>query len=275
MQSAIQLHPEVAALHAQIHALRDELARAVAYHDELRHTAIPYLEAVYQQALGPAHLAALHAQVEAQRAKRLVELAMQAVNRGQPAPPVAGLTAQVEQELAAWRQHIAAMADGVQQATRALAQTLTAADTAALKRLYRDLVRRLHPDANPSQGERERQLWQQVQEAHRDGDLARLRVLAETVMSAQSLPTGPDALEVLQAQRQRLQDGILALSAASVALEQRPPLSLRAQLADPTWIAARIAEFQAQETAWREAATQWQTKLAALYPAGLPDPSWN
>ena len=52
MQSAIQLHPEVAALHAQIHALRDELARAVTYHDELRHTAIPYLEAVYQQALG-------------------------------------------------------------------------------------------------------------------------------------------------------------------------------------------------------------------------------
>jgi 2,4-dienoyl-CoA reductase (NADPH2) len=49
----------------------------------------------------------------------------------------------------------------------------------------------------------------------------------------------------------------------------------RAQLADPTWIAARIAEFQAQEAAWREAATKWQTKLAELYPAGLPDPSWN
>jgi len=69
------------------------------------------------QALGPAHLAALHAQVEAQRAKRLVELDHAG---GQPGPPCAAsgdLAATVEQELAAWRQHIAAMADSVQIAT--------------------------------------------------------------------------------------------------------------------------------------------------------------
>jgi hypothetical protein len=272
---ALRLHPDVAVLHAQIEALRDELARAVAYHDELRLTAIPYLEAVYQQALGPAHLAALHAQVEAQRAKRLVELAMQMVNRGQPAPPMVGLAGQVEAELAAWRQHIAAMAAGVQQATRALAQTLNADDTAALKRLYRDLARRLHPDANPTQGEREQALWQRVQEAYRDGDLARLRVLAETVAAASPLPTGTDAIDALRVQRQRLQDGILALGAASIALEQRPPLSQRSQLADPTWIAARISEFQAQAEAWREASAHWQAKLAALYPIHPADPSWN
>jgi hypothetical protein len=275
MTGTLQLHPDIAALHTQILALRDELARAVAYHDELRHTAIPYLEAVYQQALGPAHLAALHAQVEAQRAKRLVELAMQAVNRGQSAPPLAGLTAQVEQELTTWRQHIAAMADGVQQATRALTKALTPADTTTLKHLYRDLAKRLHPDANTQQSEREQQLWQQVQEAYCDGDLERLRVLAETVTAAQPLPTGPDALDVLRAHSQRLHDRILALGAASIALEQRPPLTLRAQLADPAWIAARIAEFQAQEMSWREAAAQWQAKLATLYPAGLPDPTWN
>ena len=40
-------------------------------------------------------------------------------------------------------------------------------------------------------------------------------------------------------------------------------------------LAGRIAEFQAQETSWRQAAAQWQAKLAALYPAGLPDPTWN
>jgi hypothetical protein len=273
--NAIQIHPVVAALHTQIDALRDELVRAVAHHDELRHTAIPYLEAVYQQALGPAQLATLHAQVAAQRAKRLVELAMQAVNRGRPAPPLVDLAATVEQELAAWRARVAAMADAVQLATRALTTTLSPADTAALKRLYRDLVRRLHPDANPQLGERELQLWNQVQEAYRDGDLARLRVLSEAASATQPLPTGPDALESLQAQAQRLQDAILNLSSASAALEQRPPLSLRAELADPTWIAARIAEFKAQEAAWREAEARWQSALASLYPAGLPDPTWN
>lgn len=152
MLSTIQLHPEIATLHAQIHALRDELVRAVAYHDDLRHTAIPYLEAVYQQALSPAHLAAVQAQMKVQRTKRVVELALQLVNCGQPAPPIAAITAQVEHELAAWSQHIAAL----------------------------------------------------------------------------------QALDVLRAQRQRLQDSICAVSTASVALEQRPPLTLRADLADPS-----------------------------------------
>ena len=275
MSSAIQPHPAVAVLHRQIHALRDELATAVAQHDELRHTAIPYLEVVYQRAIGPAQLAALQAQAAAQRAKRLVELAMQAVNRGEPPPLLAGLAAQVEQELAAWRQRVAGMAAAIQQAVRALTTALSPADTVQLKQLYRDLARRLHPDANPQQGDREQRLWQQVQDAYRDGDLARLRVLAETASAAAPLPAGPDALEVLHAQVQRLHDAIRSLSAASIALEQRPPLSLRAELADPTWIAARIAEFQAQEASWREAEARWQAKLDALYPTARRDPTWN
>lgn len=100
-------------------------------------------------------------------------------------------------------------------------------------------------------------------------------MLAETVSAAAPLPAGPDALEILQAQAERLQDAILALSAVSVALDQRPPLSLRAELAAPTWLAARIAEFQAHKASWREAETRWQAKLNALYPAGLSDPTWN
>ncbi len=271
--TTIQLHPEVAALHEQIQALRDELAQAVARHDELRHTAIPYLEAVYQQAIGPAQLAALQAQVEAQRAKRLVELAMMAVNHGKSVPALATITAQVLEELAAWQRQVEDMAKGVRQATRALSGCLSAADTAELKRLYRDLVRRLHPDANPDQDDHIRDLWQRVQVAYRDADLAQLRVLAEVVVAPVPLPTTPDAIESLRAQRERLQDAILTLNAAIAALEQRPPLSLRRELADPTWIAARIAEFQAQEQSWHEAAMRWQAKLGELYPA--PDPNWN
>jgi hypothetical protein len=273
MSHLVQLHPDIASLHAQIDALRDELVRAVAYHDELRHTAIPYLEAVYQQAIGPAHLAELHAQVEAQRAKRLVELAMQAVNRGKPAPALAQIAAQVFEELATWQRQVEDMAKGVQQATRALSDCMSAADTAELKRIYRDLVRRLHPDANPDQDDHIHDLWQRVQVAYRDADLAQLRVLAEVVVAPVPLPTTPDAIEGLRAQRERLQDAILTLNAAIAALEQRPPLSLRRELADPTWIAARIAELQAQEQSWHEAAVRWQAKLDELYPT--PDPNWN
>jgi hypothetical protein len=44
MSSTLQFHPDIAAMTAQIQPLPGELAHAVAFHDELRHTAIPYLE---------------------------------------------------------------------------------------------------------------------------------------------------------------------------------------------------------------------------------------
>ncbi len=50
-----------------------------------------------------------------------------------------------------------------------------------LKSLYRQLVRQLHPDANPDQGSRERELWHEVQAAYLDRDLERLEAVAGRV----------------------------------------------------------------------------------------------
>lgn len=47
-----------------------------------------------------------------------------------------------------------------------------------LKTLYRQMVRKLHPDTNPNQGWRERELWHDVQAAYQAGDLDRLEAVA-------------------------------------------------------------------------------------------------
>lgn len=50
-------------------------------------------------------------------------------------------------------------------------------DDARLKRLYRELSRRLHPDANDDLSREQQELWYQVQEAYADRDADRLELL--------------------------------------------------------------------------------------------------
>jgi hypothetical protein len=52
-----------------------------------------------------------------------------------------------------------------------------ASDESAIKQIYRQLARRLHPDINGNLSAHERELWFEVQQAYDDRDLARLEAL--------------------------------------------------------------------------------------------------
>jgi len=52
------------------------------------------------------------------------------------------------------------------------------ADEEKIKKLYRDLARKLHPDHNSSLSSKETELWYEVQAAYDSGDLGRLETLA-------------------------------------------------------------------------------------------------
>lgn len=79
-------------------------------------------------------------------------------------------------------------------------------DLDALKRIYRRLVRRTHPDLAVTEPERLRSvtLLQRITDLYRAGDLARLETLAASLCPAEEDLTGPDLPERISQARERL-----------------------------------------------------------------------
>ncbi len=246
MSSApVQIHPEAAALHAAVGVLRGQLAgRLEAWHD-LVDVQRPWLLALYQEKLGAWELRRLTAQTEAARARRRLEHFQAALNEGKP-PDLERIDATLTAEFMHWHQKIKEAAAAHERAQQWVqGEPLKEEDRAALKEVYRILVKALHPDLHPVQTEEQQHLWQKVQEAHAAHALADLQALAALVQARPALEE-PDALEMLDKEKARLTESMAALAAKHAAVLEQPPLTLRGQLEDDAWIASRRTALEAE-----------------------------
>ena len=162
-------------------------------------------------------------------------------------PDLPGIDAALEREFVVWKQKVREAAEAFGRAQQWVQTTpLSDADRAELKQIYRKLVKALHPDVHPDQGEPARDLWQRVQAAHAASalaDLKALEVLAGDVVLPLPEPH-PDAPGGVRAERDKIAGMITALDRKRAEAEALPPFTLREQLADDAWIAARRAEIE-------------------------------
>ncbi len=258
------LHPEILRLTGENALLREELTRLLAEADDLLQIIKPNLLALYQTRIGVWELQALQAQCAVARWRRQVELAQASINRGERPDPIS-IEGALELEFLAWRTKIREVAERIEAAEARLKHLLSPVAARELKKLYYALVKRLHPDMNPNLTDDQRRLWQRVQSAYQSGDLEELRALAllgETPGPVAPPPKSPDQL--LRDQKILERQIALALEQAEK-IESQPPFSLRPQLEDETWLAARRQELERQTAAWREQApvleAHWKTLL--------------
>lgn len=266
---ALILHPEIQALLTDCAALRDQLARLIAEHDLLVCTVGPNLEAEYQAQIGRYELERFRADLAVRRLRRTLELLQAAINRMEPITRQQVET-QLAREYADWERQVRELAAQLRRAENRLASLAGPEDSAEIRRLYRLLARRLHPDVNPALTQSDRTLWLRVAEAYGKGDLETLRAIVLITHDAPVQPfddqTGAeDARVVLHQQRDQLRAHIRRMLDEMAALKTRFPFTEQDRLADPVWVAQRQTAIQAEIEPLTETLHNLESAVAQLW----------
>ncbi|MFM2136257.1 MAG: hypothetical protein RL021_1657 [Bacteroidota bacterium] len=266
----LALTPEHARLLLRFEELLELLPRAEEEREHLVGHTLPLLNARYLQLVGSAHLGLLQLRLEAFELKRKSEMIRSYVNRGEEVL-IEVIDTLLSAEMKAEREKIEAEARRIQAAQSFFGSpVLTDKQSAELKKLYYELARILHPDLNPEQTAERAELWLQVAEAYRNGDLERLRVLQ---LLAQENASPADAsvatgLEELKSKVERLQAALDRVVENVAVIKEAFPYSHIEKLDDPDWLAEQHAYIRKSTEAVEEEIRMYRQLIDALLEGG-------
>lgn len=260
--SELILHPEIQALHDEIDLLRDELTGILTEAHNLVSVVKPNLLALYQTKIGAWELEHLRSKVRVLRLKRTLELAQASINHG-AIPDWAAIEERLEGESRTWQNRIQEAAEALREAEQRT--FLPPAEAHELKRLYYALVKKLHPDLNPSLTDEQKRLWRRVQDAYEERDLETLKALALSARNLTGLPPA-SSLETLQIEKDALNKHIAEALKRIKSIEDLPPFTMRRHLDDPAWVDARRGELEAQIAEYKKQEELFHKLLQPIMP---------
>ncbi len=109
-----------------------------------------------------------------------------------------------------------------------------------VKRLYRRLVKLVHPDLNPHQTKEQKELWHQLQKAYRNNDLAWLRELNVLIVFKTK---GHEEVEI-----EDLEDKIEAVREEIALLKEEDLYQMRELVFDEEWIDAYKEQYERERS---------------------------
>ena len=132
-----------------------------------------------------------------------------------------------------------------------------------LKRLYRRIVKAMHPDLHPEQDEATRTLFKRAIQAYKDGDLKTLQEIDGMCADTEPEP-GQDPLQALREEKQRLLDLVFSLRYEIRHIKTRFPYTKKKLLDDPELLAAEKKRLEQALFQLRQQAERYRREVADL-----------
>ena len=191
-----------------------------------------YLPAKGMLKLGSIEYKAYEAQCAALRLKRKIEL-IQAKKNRQEKVIISAIEETLDSEFAEYQKQLNEQIDKMNDALkRSKAEVLSDEDNKELKKLYRKIVKALHPDINPDVSEAQVQLFDNAVSAYKSGDLGTLRIIGEMVGNNPLPEQRKDAMTQLVEERERLQGLLKSIRESIDNIKSEYPYTMKDILED-------------------------------------------
>jgi len=239
------LHPRIESLIKLVEASRSELVALISEKEQLACKELPALKTQYDAFIGKYQHKLLQLQIETLRIRRMLELIIQAENQ-QKKPDIKAINQQLEKELKEWNQKIADLSAEINSAQKKLANLLTNEESNRIKKSYRELVKKLHPDLGMIQTPEIVQLWHRAQHYYKYGDyegLENLLIIAESLTA--QLPVF-DREEELQNELKRVVQKSKKLNEDITEIKNRPDYKLYSIVLDEKLTNEEIIKIETQ-----------------------------
>lgn len=173
--------PKFEKLLEEVKRLRTEFSMLLLERDELLYVVCKNIETAYMLTLGSLEYKAFEIECEMLRLYRKIELIQMRINR-QEKIDLTAIEQILDDEFVSYQQKLDEQINKMNTALEHnRGEILTEEETKELKKLYRMVMKALHPDLNPDASPAQIQLFHNAVKAYESGDIAALRIISEMI----------------------------------------------------------------------------------------------
>ena len=261
---SVILFPQYEELKNEVQKLRTELSMLVLERDELQLVECKNIEMAYLLALGGLEYKAYETQCAVLRLKRKIELIQAKKNRQEKIVP-ADIEKTLDNEFAEYQEKLNARIEDMNAALRRSKGTfLTDDETAELKKLYRSIVKSLHPDLNPDLTDAQITLFHNAVNAYENGDIQAIRAIAAMVSAPPTPKDNVDGIKLLMKEKERFLSLLQSIKDSIANIKSTYPYTMKSIIQDEKKTAERKAELEKIIDEWKAALAAYTQKIKEM-----------
>lgn len=256
--------PDFEKLKNEVEKMRTELSMLLLERDELQFVICKNIETEYMLKLGGIEYKAYEAKCAALRLKRKIEL-IQAKKNRQEKVIISAIEETLDTEFAEYQKQLNEQIDKMNDALkRSKAEVLSDEDNKKLKKLYRKIVKALHPDINPDVSQAQVQLFDNAVSAYKNGDLGTLRIIGEMVGNSPLPEQHKDALTQLNEEKERLQNLLKAIRDSIEQIKSEYPYTMKDIIEDEEQTEQKKKELENILSQYNELISIYKAKIEEM-----------